>query len=284
MEVNKGIEAPPVDVERLGELFERFNESSRHLQDSYEHLLHEAEALRSQLRAKDREVKRAERLAVLGETAAAMAHEVRNPLGAMKLFLSLLKDDLTDRPASLELVGELNRGVEAIDTVVSNILHFAKDRKLHAAPTDVAALARETAEHFRQMRRGTLELYVDAPDHAYVMGSADDLRRLLFNLVLNACEATNHEGYIKVAVRLADGTVSVRVRDNGPGIANEVLDRLFEPFVTTKNAGTGLGLAIVRRIVEQHGGEIQAWNDEGAVFEVRLPTVLAEKVARERGE
>jgi phosphoglycerate-specific signal transduction histidine kinase len=118
----------------LVEVMERFNESSSKLELRHTALMREVEDLREQLRAKDEEIKRSERLAVLGETAAALAHEVRNPLGAMSLFVSMLKGDLGERPQSIELVEEIEKSISSLNQVVSNVLHFAKNNKLNLSP------------------------------------------------------------------------------------------------------------------------------------------------------
>ena len=123
----------PESVSNLVDVIERFNESSSKLELRHSVLMKEIEDLREQLRKKDEEMKRSERLAMLGETAAALAHEVRNPLGAIALFVSMLKNDLSQYPQPLALVEEIEKSISSLDQVVSNVLHFAKNNNLHLA-------------------------------------------------------------------------------------------------------------------------------------------------------
>jgi signal transduction histidine kinase len=273
MESNAAIAGPvPPEIEQLSELFEKFNESSRSLQASYSVLMNEADALRAQLRAKEMEVKRAERLATLGETAAAMAHEVRNPLGALKLLVSVLKEEVADRPNAKMLTEEISRSIESIDGVVSNILHFAKDCSLKRSFLNLGALVQEIGCQFRTLSRGEMKVSVNVRQETCILGAEDALRRALYNLCLNAAQATQFKGDIEVLLdRDADGTAVLTIKDNGPGIAEDLLPTIFEPFVTTKSEGTGLGLAIVRRIIEQHEGSIEAVNAGGACFTLKFP-------------
>ncbi len=257
----------------LVEVMERFNESSSKLELRHTALMQEVEDLRGQLRAKDEEIKRSERLAVLGETAAALAHEVRNPLGAIALFVSMLKGDLTDRPSSLDLVDEIEKSISSLDQVVSNVLHFAKNNKLHLSPINLHSLVREVTQHFTSLYGATATLSVSVEGNPFVIADPQALRQCLYNLITNSLQVTGFAGTVSLTVsdRDPEGPITVVVRDDGAGIPEEIFPRLFEPFASGRREGTGLGLSIVKRIVVAHGGEISARNAPGAEFTVVLP-------------
>ncbi|MEI2763970.1 histidine kinase dimerization/phospho-acceptor domain-containing protein [Methanothrix soehngenii] len=147
--------APPHE---LMEAFQRFSSASQRLEQKYEVLRRESEELKLRLRQKDEEINRSARLAILGETAAALAHEVRNPIGALRIFLSLLKGDVADRPQAAEMVSHMDRTISSLNHVVENILHFAKDGTAALAPVNLHALLQEQAAVVRSDPRGTLAI------------------------------------------------------------------------------------------------------------------------------
>lgn len=253
------------------EMFERFSESSKRLETKYVLLLKETEELREKLRAKDAEVKRAEKLALLGETAAALAHEVRNPLGAITLFLSMLRADVEDRPQALGLVDEIDKSVSSLNHVVSNMLHFAKTKDISKTPINLHSIVREVVQHFQRMMQGEGKITVVAEGSPFMLGEEHSLRQVFYNLLSNASIAVQYKGQIDIKLAERDGATVVVIHDNGSGIAPEVLDKIFDPFVSGRKEGTGLGLSIVRRILSQHGAQITARNNHGAEFEITFP-------------
>lgn len=254
----------------LEEAFLRFESASERLEERYSQLLQETERLRREVERKDQEIKRGQRLALLGETAAGIAHEVRNPLGAIQLFVSLLKRDLRDRPETMKIALEIEKSVTVLDNVVSNILRFSKDQRLDFAPLNMHALIREQAAHFTSGTGSAAKFELKLLGNPFIWGNESSLRQVLYNLLLNALQATKQRGTIVVSTRDADPELCIMVQDDGPGIPAELADRIFDPFVTTKNEGVGLGLAIVKRIVDQHQGRIAVRSKGGAEFELRL--------------
>jgi len=264
---------PDKTMSSLVEVIERFNESSSMLELRHTALMKEVEDLREQLHNKDEEIKRSERLAMLGETAAALAHEVRNPLGAISLFVSMLKNDLQDRPQSLTFVDEIEKSISSLDQVVSNVLHFAKNNKLHLGPVNVHSLVQEVQHHFSGLYGSNAQISVRFEGSPFIVADGQALRQCLYNLITNALQVTGFAGGITIAVKENEAldAVTLIVRDNGPGIPEAILPRMFEPFASGRREGTGLGLSIVKRIVVAHGGEISARNTPGAEFTVVLP-------------
>lgn len=259
------------DFGLLEQAFHRFSEASSKLELRYKLLLDDTNLLREKLRQKDLELQRSERLATLGKTAAALAHEVRNPLGAIKLFLSLLRQDLADRPASVELVDQISVSVDTLDSFVSNILQFSRESRIKFAPLNLHAIIQEQCSHLAALEKESLQVKLDLHSAPFIVGDEHGLRRVFNNLFINAYQALNGRGQLNITSYDRKDRIVVVVADNGPGIDQAILDSLFDPFVTTKNSGNGLGLAVVRQVLEQHHGSIAVRNNNGAQFTVTLP-------------
>jgi signal transduction histidine kinase len=257
----------------LMQALEKFNEHSLKLEAQHAELLQEVDDLRMQLRQKDEEVKRAERLAMLGETAAGLAHEIRNPLGAISLFVSMLKADLKDRPDSVDLVEQIERGIKSLDSVVSNVLHFAKNKQLSCAPMNVHSVIQELYQHFSSLYSPQTSFEISLGGNPFIIGDDQGIRQSLYNIITNSLQAISFAGAVRIEV--GDSTDSdvivITLSDDGPGIPEELLGRLFTPFASGRRDGTGLGLSIVRRIVESHGGSVSARNTPHAEFTIVLP-------------
>ena len=264
---------PPQSALGLQEMLERFNDSSSKLEQRHFAILQEVEDLKAKLQIKEEEIKRAERLSMLGETAAALAHEVRNPLGAITLFLSMLKRDVEDRPGAIALVDEIEKSITSLDHVVSNVLHFAKNNRLHTGPINLNSVIQEVQQHFVSLYGTGAKISVNLSGNPFIIADDNALRQCFYNLITNALQITSFTGTITIT--LSDeqelGGVRVVITDNGPGISEEVLPRLFEPFASGRREGTGLGLSIVKRIIEGHGGKISARNTPSAEFTLILP-------------
>lgn len=226
--------------------------------------LSEIEYLREQIRRKDR-------LAAIGEMAATVAHEIRNPLGGIRGFAALLERDLTDNEDAQRLVQKILAGTRNLDRVVNELLEYTRPIELRKARCDLAELV-ESAAGLAGISGKCLQIESDLPAGA-IAADADRLRQVFLNILLNAWQSTGPDGTIQVAINENGEDAVVTVADNGPGINAEDLDRIFFPFFTTKEKGTGLGLAVAAKIVETHGGVItaQSTRGSGATFVVRLP-------------
>jgi signal transduction histidine kinase len=254
-------------------LIERFNDSTSKLETRHVELLSEVAELQEQLRKKDEQVKRSERLAMLGETAAGLAHEIRNPLGAITLFVSMLRRDLRDRPESLELLDQVDRSIRSLDGVVSNVLHFAQSKRLIVSPINVHSIVQELQQHFSSLYSPQSQFDVQLSGNPYIKADEQGVRQCLYNIILNALQAVSFAGAIKIVVADSESSdgVSITISDDGPGVPEPIMGRLFEPFTSGRREGTGLGLSIVRRIVEGHGGVVSAKNTPSAEFTIFLP-------------
>jgi signal transduction histidine kinase len=245
-----------------------------------------AELYRSQRERLDR-LYRAERLAAVGQLAAGVAHEIRNPLTAIRSTMQYLLRGLSPGEPRHELVHELLREVDRINSTVGGLLSLSRSGELRKSEIDlleplsqaVQLLAARAAEQRVEVR---CAFGVEA---LRVLGDAGQLKQVFLNLLINALQATSAGGRIAVVVAPwqregADGTrwVQVRIEDSGSGIPPDRMRRVFDPFYTTKQDGTGLGLAICHGIVEQHQGEIQLESEEGVgtVISIRLPRIEGE--------
>ncbi|MFN4897076.1 MAG: two-component system sensor histidine kinase NtrB [Pseudomonadota bacterium] len=258
-------------------VIERFNDSTAKLESRHTELLNEVAELQEQLRRKDEEVKRSERLAMLGETAAGLAHEIRNPLGAINLFVSMLRRDLRDRPESLELLDQVDRSIRSLDGVVSNVLHFAQNKRLNVSPVNIHSIVQELQQHFISLYSPQCQFDVRLAGNPFMKVDEQGVRQCIYNIILNALQAVSFAGVISITVENAVGRdgVSITIADDGPGIPEPIMGRLFEPFTSGRREGTGLGLSIVRRIVEAHGGQVSARNTPSAEFSIFMPRLGA---------
>jgi signal transduction histidine kinase len=275
----RGMAATPAD-EDLGEVLRAYVAVTGRLQQTHEALKGEVMRLRGELASKNRELELRRRLAALGELAAGVAHEVRNPLGAIRLYSDLLRDQcraLRLDPA-LALVEKIDAGIRAIDAVVEDTLALApRDRGLDACSVpQLVERARDASQEVLSSRRVSLELTCGDPD-VLVRGDPNGLQRVLVNLIVNAAEVSAPGQAVRVEIVADDARVRIHVRDQGPGLADDVRDRIFDPFFTTKQHGTGLGLTIAHRLVEAYGGRLTAENGPagGAEFMVTLPRATA---------
>jgi len=262
-------------VEELGEMVRAYSELTEKLQDSHAQLQRTVQSLRNDLAEKNRQLERRNRLAALGEMAAGMAHEIRNPLGGIQLYASLLAKDLSGQAEPLKLVGKITSGVKRLEGLVSQVLQFTRQMTPTLVQADVAEVMDESVElaanRFRQMG-----IHCDSAGPRPLRRSIDPLLlgQAILNLLVNAAEAMGGPGTITLrwSAGEEDARTKISIRDGGPGVPPALLDKIFNPFFTTKEEGCGLGLAIVHRIVEAHDGTISVSNPPGggALFEIRL--------------
>jgi two-component system, NtrC family, sensor histidine kinase HydH len=225
------------------------------------------------LQQTEHEVLRAEQMSALGQLAAGMAHELRNPLTSLKLLVQAAVESGPDaglRGRDLAVVAD---ETARLDRLLQTFLDFARPPKLEKRRADVLEVLRPTLELVSARARSQeVEIRADFPPRLSIEADHEQLRQVFLNLVLNALDAQPRGGAIRVAADCQDG-FTLTVADDGPGIPADLAPQIFEPYISTKDSGLGLGLAISRRIVEAHGGRISvaAGPAGGAIFTVRIP-------------
>ena len=248
--------------------------------DALDDVAKSASAVLNRLRQTERDALRAEQLAWAGQMAAGIAHEVRNPLMAIKLLIQALADGRGGERLRPRDVQVLEEEIIRLEQIISSFLDFARPPRPDKKPVEVGPLVRQVVERVRgraDLQGVSVEIELPRPP---VVAEADpnQLQQVLYNLLFNALDAQPSGGRIRVAAGVehtgpGGPVLWLRVEDDGPGLPSAIRERVFEPFVSTKESGMGLGLSICRRIVEGHGGEIRAADREtgGAVFTVTLP-------------
>jgi signal transduction histidine kinase len=237
----------------------------------------------------EQELRRQEALAAVGQAAAQVAHEIKNPLGSIRLGVAMLRDMTRDREATTT-IDLVERGIEHLSKLTIDVTQFSRRRQLTLADVDLAELLNESldlvADKLREKRTPVERLFQPEPIHGH--WDEDQLRQVFVNLLANAVDAGPAESAVTVSterVTISSGArrngeggkqvpgARIRITDRGQGMDARTQSRIFEPFFTTKKKGTGLGLAIAKQIIEQHGGTIRADSrpDEGTRFTIDLP-------------
>jgi signal transduction histidine kinase len=257
----------------LATVLQAWQTATDRLQATHSALRQEVRRLSDELEIKNRELARKNRLADLGLVASHVAHEVRNSLVPMKLYLSLLRRQTAADAASLSTVDKFAASLTALEATVTDLLHFTAERQPQRRrffASELFADVRSAVEP--QLAAQAIALEVEADQDAPSEADYDMLRRAVLNLVLNALDVMPQGGRLTLSAQSRADCLELSVADTGGGIDSEAVDRVFEPFFSTKSGGTGLGLVIVARIAEAHGGTAEAANgDFGAVFTLRIP-------------
>ena len=255
-ELNEQCEVKTHD--EIGDLAGAFNQMTRDLRNSRNELIS------------------AERLATAGKMAASFAHEIRNPLSSMQMLAQMLmrKEDLSEarRKQSMQYILE---EIERIDVIVKGFMDFARPASLNPAPHDLNQVLQEVLDlmeaNLNHHQIGLLKKFT--PNLPPVLLDRDKLKQAFMNIVLNAMDAMPEGGTLEIVTLQGADKVRIDIADTGIGIAPEDLNQLFEPFFTTKSQGTGLGLANAKRVLEQHGGDIQGKSvvGQGTTISLWLP-------------
>jgi signal transduction histidine kinase len=237
-----------------------------------------------------------DRLAAVGEMAAVMAHEIKNPLAGIEVLAGLVRRKTPDNPDAQALVADIINEAKMANAIVQEVLEFVRPVRLQVEPTSLReALANAITMADSQARRGHVQVHVIVPEALpFIRADRHQLTQVFANLVINAYQALEGQGLLRIEAREARTaeagalvpdtqhavrSVVVDVIDNGSGIPPDRVEKIFQPFFTTKPQGSGLGLAIVRKIVDAHEGRIDLAQGEGGgtCFRVTLPVETAHK-------
>jgi signal transduction histidine kinase len=244
------------------------------LERTHETLCGEVARLTRELETKNRELARKNRLADLGQMASHVAHEVRNNLVPVSLYLSLLRRRLSDDPGSQDILAKIEAGFIALDSTVNDLLNFTAHRNPQWQTFLVGDVVYEVCQSLEpQLDAQMIDVDVDVPPNTLLTADREMIRRALLNLLLNAIDAMPSGGNLVITSYDSERGFELEVADSGPGLSEEVKRRAFEPFYSTKQNGTGLGLAIVYHVAEAHGGTVTAANcpEGGAAFTIKIP-------------
>ncbi len=258
-----------LSASELAEVMGMFNDACARLQETHESLQHEVVRLQDELSETRRELRRARELAALGEMAAGISHEIRNPLGSIRLYAGMLLDDLVDRPEQRDVVCRIDHAVVRMNDIVHDVLDFARELHVSGHAVSAAELLRDAEASCRDLI-DEASIAVEHPDgDALVIADPSLMHQALVNVIRNAAQALLESESPEPQIRFEfvrrsildhngrrSPMVGLVIVDNGPGLPPDVADRVFQPFFTTRHTGTGLGLAIVHRIIDAHGGRI----------------------------
>lgn len=261
-----------VMAQRIQDQKERFQRTATELQKLHQEL----EQQTSLLLEKEEMLRRADRLSALGELSAGIAHEIRNPLASIKGTAEILQEDFPAASKKFEFLQILIRETERLNKVVENFLSFARPKIPDLGSCEVSAVLKsvlELVKHPASKGQVTIKTNFDGqgPD---LIADAEQLKQAFLNIILNALQAMPQGGELSIVTRHQAPWVEIYFQDQGAGIPPHDLDKIFNPFYTTKGEGTGLGLAITHRIIaENHGGQMEVESEEGkgTKFIVRLP-------------
>lgn len=236
---------------------EQLAKVNRELQDSFE------------------QIKRADRLSAIGELSASLAHEIRNPLASIEGAANIIESLQTAEQIRTSSIAIIRKETQRLNHLLTNLLDFARPRKPEFQSIEAGRLIDSIislAGH--SARQGGIALRKDVPAGMPPFEcDPEQMKQVILNLTLNAVQAMTHPGEILLSARLRDSSMAINVCDQGAGISEQNLDKVFNPFFTTKDRGTGLGLSVVYQIVTQHGGMVSAERnpDRGMTFSVTLP-------------
>lgn len=244
--------------------------TAEELRDTYQRLNESLDSL-----------KRAARLSAVGQLAANLAHEIRNPLAAIDGAVDLLRAGQVPEADREEFLGIIQKEAKRLARLLSEMLDYARPKKPEFASTNLQELASSVASFLSPIaQKSNVRIVMEDPRGVpAVWCDPSQMRQVLVNLVLNAIQAMPGGGQITISVYSEGSDTVVDVRDEGPGVPTTDLDLLFSPFYTTKKEGTGLGLAVAQRIIHEHGGQLRVGSNipVGAAFSIILPVQAASK-------
>jgi len=254
------------------------------LRDQNNNIIGAVEILSDISRIKDleREMQQARTMAALGEMSATVAHEIRNPLGAMGVWAGLLERDIDEGDSRRETLRKIIDGLSRLNKIVSNLLVYSRPFNAQFRNVQINRILSETVDFVeieigRLNRHITLERHFDHTEDLIVRADPEKMQQVIMNLCLNALQAMQDEGTLTIQLlkqsRENTDYACFKITDTGSGIDDERIEKIFDPFHTTKENGTGLGLAIVKKFVEHHSGYISVHSilAEGTTFSVFLP-------------
>ncbi len=237
--------------------------------------------LLNKTRKLEAEAQMADRLAYVGTLASGLAHEIRNPLNAMNMNVQMLEEESQGRISEgqeefRELLSAIKGEINRLERLVNNFLTYARPQKLSMTESDVNSVVNEVARFLKaeiEQKKIALELNLDSYV-PHVEMDEQQIKQALMNILINSKQVLKEGGKISISTKMgSEGKTLIEIKDNGPGIPQEMKDKIFDIFFSTRGGGTGLGLPIAQKIVEMHGGWIDLWSEpgKGTHFTIYLP-------------
>lgn len=278
----KNVEENKFDVEinlssrdEIGDLAGSFNQMAIRLKESYSDLERRVDERTRELSESKRQLIQSAKLASIGELAACVAHEIRNPLAGISASSQILKRKCQREEDQTELINMILLEIESLEEVVTNFLNFASPTRSELKNCDINDLLEETIHMvMKQFSDQNVKVNKGYDKHRpVVVVDEKQIKNVFLNIFINALQAMPNGGNLVVTTKKSEDKVLVEIEDTGVGIARENINKIFEPFSSTKHQGTGLGLSIAQRIIEEHGGSISAESEEGsgATFTIEIP-------------
>jgi two-component system NtrC family sensor kinase len=239
--------------------------------------------LKADLEAAQRRLDQMEDIAKVGELAATMAHEIRNPLAGISSLAEVLRSKINATGSTAEIIDTILEEVDRLNRIVKDLLRFARPGKAVMVPTDLLTVLNQVLAFLEErLAEGNFRINKHfTPACPIVMADVEQMRQVFLNIMLNAMDAIkdpknprSKEGVLDLRVsQPSEKTVEIAFTDNGLGIPPANLEKIFDPFFTTKAQGTGLGLAASRKIIDHHGGKISAKSEvgKGTTFTIQIP-------------
>jgi two-component system sensor histidine kinase PilS (NtrC family) len=222
-------------------------------------------------------VKRVEKLAAIGEMAAGIAHEIKNPLASMSGSTQLLKKEVNNTPVARKLMDILLRETNRLNSLTNDFLLFARPSPEEIEPVELSSAIGDTLELFKKdgFSQDKITVVEDLASDIWTEMDPKHTRQILWNLLLNSAQAIDGNGTIQVSLNIVEDMVQVTVKDTGRGMSEETISKIFDPFFTTKAHGTGLGLSIVHRLLESYNGrlDVQSQQGQGSTFTLYLKRI-----------
>lgn len=234
-----------------------------------EELLEQNEFLQKQIKKKSEELVKTERLATIGTMASRIAHDLKNPLTIMQTYADMLTPTIIARldAPDKEKWLRLQNSILDMNRIIEDVLDFARTTEIKKSSNSLLRIFKLALNHVK----ATYGIQINLPENdIYVKCDARKLEGAFSNMINNAVQAVDGQGEINVTMTSDKDFVTIKIQDSGPGIPEEIFDKIFEPMFTTKNTGTGLGLVICKSIIEQHGGTISVSN-KPTTFTIQIP-------------
>lgn len=251
--------------DEIGEFIQAFNEMINKINDLYEEIqeLH------------NKEMQKAGQIALVGELAAGLAHEIKNPLAGIRGAVEVLKDEIDWDNASRQILSEILLEMDRINNILNDLLTYAKPKELELSKVNLNDLISQSIKHAKNQILAKDISFIENPsaEKIYIFGDPLKLEQVFLNLFLNSIQAIKDKGIIEIGKQVKNDEVEILIKDNGEGIPEYNLPYIFKPFFTTKPKGTGLGLSLCRQIIEQHKGKIwvESQVGKGTILHISLP-------------